>query len=173
VEGCALFSGGAGSPSNTKSRGPRPTSIPSGILVNPAIWPQRTLAQNWGLCPFRAGGTGSPSNSVTQAEAYLRTKWYPDANNHLATTDMGQKLVVVLISWGGGAGSPRNTMSSGWGAAAVGGWVPTGFPSNIMWPGPRPTSLPSDILIHPTISLQLQECHTPLRRNTLTDHFYH
>jgi len=27
----------------------------SGILVHPAIWPQRALAENWGLCPFRGG----------------------------------------------------------------------------------------------------------------------
>jgi len=26
-----------------------------------------------------------------------------------------------------------------------------GSPSNTMWPGPRPTSVPSDILIHPTV----------------------
>jgi len=27
---------------------PTHTSIPSSILVHPAIWPQRTLAENWG-----------------------------------------------------------------------------------------------------------------------------
>ena len=32
--------GGAGSPSNTMSPGPRPTSLPSGILIHPAVWPQ-------------------------------------------------------------------------------------------------------------------------------------
>ena len=45
-----FFEGGAGSPSNTKSTGQRHTSIPSGILIRPAVWPQRTLAKNWGLC---------------------------------------------------------------------------------------------------------------------------
>jgi len=34
-----------------------------------------------------------------------------------------------------------------------GRWVPTGSPSNTMWPGPKPTSLPSGILIHPTVCL--------------------
>ena len=39
--GCAIFlAGGAGSPSNTRSPGPRPTSIPSGILVHLAVFPQ-------------------------------------------------------------------------------------------------------------------------------------
>jgi len=43
----------AGSPSNTMSPRPRPTSVPSGILIQPAVWPQQTWAENWGLCPFR------------------------------------------------------------------------------------------------------------------------
>jgi len=52
--GCALFLWVAGSPSNTKSPGPRPAS--SGIIVHPGVWPQlQTLAENWGLCPFRGG----------------------------------------------------------------------------------------------------------------------
>jgi len=38
--GCVLSSGGAGSPSNAKLHGLRPTSIPSGILMLSAIWPQ-------------------------------------------------------------------------------------------------------------------------------------
>jgi len=37
-----LWVGGAGSPSNTVSRGPRPTSVPSGILIHETIWPQYT-----------------------------------------------------------------------------------------------------------------------------------
>jgi len=46
--------GEAGSPSNTISPGPRPTSVPSGILIHPAIWPQQTWAKSGGglLCPF-------------------------------------------------------------------------------------------------------------------------
>jgi len=47
-----FWGGGAGSLSNTKSRGPRPTSIPSDILIHAAILPQQILAENWGLCPF-------------------------------------------------------------------------------------------------------------------------
>jgi len=47
------------------------------------------------------------------------------------------------------------------------GWVPTGSPSNTMWPGPRPTFLPSGIFIHPTVWPQLYECHAPPRRNKL------
>ena len=39
---------GTGSPSNTKSPGLRPTSIPSGILIHRAVWPQQKWAENWG-----------------------------------------------------------------------------------------------------------------------------
>ena len=53
-----------GPPSKIMLSGPRPTSVPSGILINPAVWPQKTLAKK-NLCPlFRGGGTGSPSNTV-------------------------------------------------------------------------------------------------------------
>jgi len=39
--------GRAGSPSNTKWPGRRPTSVSSGILIHPTVWPQRTWADNW------------------------------------------------------------------------------------------------------------------------------
>ena len=48
---CAPW-GGAGSASNTMLPGTRPTIVPSGILINPAVWPQQKWAENWGLCPF-------------------------------------------------------------------------------------------------------------------------
>jgi len=63
--GSALFSvRGAGSPSNIKSPGPRPSSMPSGILIHTAIWPQQIWAENWGLCPFGGGGAGSSLNTM-------------------------------------------------------------------------------------------------------------
>jgi len=34
--------GGAGSPSNTMWPGPRPTYMPSFILIHPTVWPQYT-----------------------------------------------------------------------------------------------------------------------------------
>ena len=39
---CALFRGGAESPCKTTSRGRRPNSISSGILIHPTVWPQYT-----------------------------------------------------------------------------------------------------------------------------------
>jgi len=38
-----LSMGRAGSSSNIMSRGQRPTSVPSGILIHPAAWPQYTI----------------------------------------------------------------------------------------------------------------------------------
>ena len=41
---CAHFLfGAARSPSNTMSPGPRPTSVPSGSLIHPTVWPYRHL----------------------------------------------------------------------------------------------------------------------------------
>ena len=75
------------------------------------------------------GGMGSESHltPVAWAEAYLPTKWHFDPFSRLVTTDMGRKLGVCPLL--GEAGSPSNTM----------------------WPGPRPTSIPSGIVIHPTV----------------------
>jgi len=72
-----------------------------------------------------------------------------------AVAEMGDRLATI-------------GMGRKWGGAAV--WA--GSQSNTMWPGPRPTSLPSGILIHPTVWPQLYQCHAPPRRNTLTDYFY-
>jgi len=50
-EGSCPFLGGTGSLSNTMWPGLRPTSIPSGILIYSAVWPQRAWAENWGTLP--------------------------------------------------------------------------------------------------------------------------
>jgi len=41
-----LLWGGAGSPSNTMSLGPRPTSVSSGILIRQTVWLQYTNVTN-------------------------------------------------------------------------------------------------------------------------------
>ena len=53
-----------------------------------------------------------------------------EMGDRLATVDMGRKVAMGCCG---------------------GSWVTTGSPSNTMWPGPRPTSLPSGILLHPTV----------------------
>ena len=57
--------GGAGSPYNTMWPGLRPTFVPSGILIHPAVWIQQTWAKNWGAVPpFWGGGVESPSSTM-------------------------------------------------------------------------------------------------------------
>jgi len=71
-----------------------------------------TIDMGWnrGLCPF--WGSWVPiSHNVAWAEAYLHTKWYPDASSRLATIDMGRKLgSVPPFLWGGELG-PHVTQS--------------------------------------------------------------
>jgi len=42
----SFWGGEAGSTSNTLSLGPWPTSLPSAILIQPAIWPRQIWAEN-------------------------------------------------------------------------------------------------------------------------------
>ena len=60
---CPLF-GGGWVPSNTMSPGPRPTSVPSGILIHQAVWPQQTWAKNREVVPFC--GRGPMGSHLTQ-----------------------------------------------------------------------------------------------------------
>ena len=77
-----LLGRGAGSSSNTKSPGPRPTSVLSGILIHPAIWPQQIWTENWGALPLCGRGSWVPmQNNVTRAEAYLHAKFHLDRSN--------------------------------------------------------------------------------------------
>ena len=119
-------------------------------------------------------GAGSPSNNVAWAEAYLRNKWYL-IHPAVWAQDMGRKLGALSHFWGGRAGSPSNTMllgsrptflssgilihravwpqqtgSKNWGLCApflV--WRKLG-PHLSQCGRPRPTSIPSFILIHPS-----------------------
>jgi len=105
VGGCfAHFRGGAAFPPNTTSPRPRPTSVPSGILIHPAVWPQQTWAENRGLCRF--GGAGSPSNTVSP---WPRPTSLPSGmviqpfghNRH------GLKIGAMLLFWGEGELGPH------------------------------------------------------------------
>ena len=48
-------------PSNTMWPGRRSTSVPSGVVIHPAVWPQRTLAENWAAVPLQGRGAGFPA----------------------------------------------------------------------------------------------------------------
>jgi len=51
------FPGGWGraAQSNTMWPGPRYISVLSGVFIHPAVWPQRTWAENWGCAPLGEG----------------------------------------------------------------------------------------------------------------------
>jgi len=83
--------GGAGSPCNTMWPGPRPTFVPSGISIHPAIWPQQTWRKLGGL-PLRGWSWVRIKHNVAWVEACLRTKWHLDPSSCLATINMGQKV---------------------------------------------------------------------------------
>ena len=56
---------GAGYPSNTKSPGPKPTSIPSGMWIRPCSHVATTdMGRKLGAVPLWGGGPGSPSNTM-------------------------------------------------------------------------------------------------------------
>ena len=122
------FWGGELGPHLTQSTGPRPTSIPSGIVIYAAIWPQQTWAENWGAPPPSWGaGAGSPSNTKSP-------------------TSIPGGILIHAAIW------PQQTWAKNWGLHPFLGRG-AGSPPNTMWPGLRPTCMPSFISIRPTIWL--------------------
>jgi len=69
---------------NPKSLGPRPSSIPSGIVIHPAIWPQQIWAENWETVHPGGRELGPIRHNVARAEAYLHAKFHLDPSNGLA-----------------------------------------------------------------------------------------
>ena len=90
-----------------------------------------------GAVPLSGGSWVSVLDNVAWAEAYLRrTKWHLDPSSHghnRHKPNSGGGLLCPLFGVGllpcGGAGSPSKTM----------------------WSVPRRTSIPSGLLIHPTV----------------------
>jgi len=80
--------------------GPRPISIPSGILIHAAVWPQRTWAENWKAVPLWERGAGSTFNTMWPGPRPSRmrsfilirsTIWqqYPNVTDRTDRTDNG------------------------------------------------------------------------------------
>jgi len=60
-EAVPLWGGRAGSPSNTMWPGPRPTCVPSFILIRPTVWPQCT-----NVTERQTGQTGQRTDSIVR-----------------------------------------------------------------------------------------------------------
>ena len=73
-------------------------AIPSGILVHPAVWPQRTLVDSkiGGCAP---SGEGELCPHLTQCR-----KWHLDPCSRLVTIDVGRKFGGSAPFWGGELG---------------------------------------------------------------------
>jgi len=107
-----LLGGRAGCPCNTMR--PRPTLVPSGILFHPAVWPQQTWTDNWGLCPFFGEGQLGPHLSQCGLSRGLPPyRWHLDPSRRFGTVHMGRKIGRSIPIWEGGIGTPSNTMSLG------------------------------------------------------------
>ena len=102
---------GAGSPSNIKSPGLRPTSIPSGILIHAAIWPQQIWAENCGgAVPLWEGELGPHLTQCDQGwclSPYQVASWSIQLFGHNRYGPKTGGAVPFLV---GGAWSPSNTM---------------------------------------------------------------
>jgi len=119
LEDCAPF-GGAGSPSNTMWPGPRPTSVPSGILVHPAVWLQY-MGQKVGAAvpPPLFGmmgphltqcrlGQGQPPYQLIQPAVWPQQTWAEncgavplfvgEAGTHLTQCRLGRRLPSYQVA---------------------------------------------------------------------------
>jgi len=112
--------------------GLRPTFVPNGIFIHPAVWPQQTWAEIWRAVPL-GGGAGSASNQMLRGPRL---------------TILPSGILIHPAVW------PQQTWAENWGGCVhvLGGG--DGSPSSTMWPRPRPISIPSCILTHAAVRSQ-------------------
>jgi len=108
--GAVPLKGGAGSAFNTVLPGPRPTVVPSGILIHPAVCPQQIWAENLELCLLFGQGSWAPSSTMWPGPrpTSIPSGIYLDPRSPLARIDMGRKL-GALHPFGEGELGPHLT----------------------------------------------------------------
>ena len=96
VRGCAPL-GGAGYPSNTMWLGPRLTSVPSGILIDPAIWPQYQHHRQTGHTNKTEQTDRKQTNSIglNVLETVAQKCWQMIVPSHRRTTYGGRAFAVA------------------------------------------------------------------------------
>jgi len=70
---------------NTMSARRRLTSVPSGMLIHPAVWRQQTWAENWGDVPLWGGGLGPYLKQCSLGRGLPLCQVSSDSSNRLAT----------------------------------------------------------------------------------------
>ena len=122
----------AGTTSNTMWPVPRSTSVPSGVFIYPAVWPQQTWAKNWvgWVCRFFLGAAGSPSNTKSPGPR---------------PTSIPSGILVHEAVW------PQRTMAKNWGLCPFRGGELGPHLTQCRSRRPTPTSVPSGILIHAAV----------------------
>jgi len=99
-----------------------------GWMVNDTLHhPGKVYGTRW-YCKLKLAGK-TVTHQKTFMTIFKKSSADGEMGNRLATIDMGRKVGELMCPFLGGASSPYNTM----------------------WPGPRPTLVPSGILIHSAV----------------------
>jgi len=106
---------------------PRPTSIPSGILLHPAVWPQQTWVKIGGAVPL-FGGAGSQANTKSPGPR---------------PTSISSGILIHPAIW------PQRSWAENWGLCPL--FLGGGELGTDLTQCGRSQDLPSFILIRPTI----------------------
>jgi len=149
--GCDPLGRGAGSPSNTMWSGPRPSCAPSFIFIRPTVWPQCTNVTDWAdrqIDRTDRQRTDSIGRTVLQTVAPKMIP-IPRESRGIPRDFTAPTPTLILINpavW------LQQTWTENWELLCpfLGGRR-TGYPSNTMWAGPRPNSVPCGILTYPAV----------------------
>ena len=80
--------GGARSPPNTMWSGPRPTCVPSFILIRPTVWPQ---------CTNVTDRTGQTTDRQHRANRFIAQTWYPHRIIHILSKECNRKQKLLIL----------------------------------------------------------------------------
>ena len=132
--GCCALSGGLRSHLSPCGSG---RGLPVSQVTSRSIRPfvhNRHKPKIGGCCATFLGGAGSHITQCDHGRGLLpyQVAFLLDPSSRLATIYAGPKMGVAAVPLRAVAGTPSNTM----------------------WPGPRPTSIRNDVVIHPAVLLQ-------------------
>ena len=119
--------------------GSRLTSVPSSILIHPAAFGHNRHGPKIGGCcaPFSGWRSLVPKMWTGPRPTYEVASMQSFGHYRHGPRLIRTKATTASINFESGAAVPLS----------MGSW----YPCNTMWPEPRPTSIPSGILIHPSI----------------------